>query len=84
MQTTIQCFSISLILKDIMFCRYARSSATAPQFDALIDLLTGRELLTLYARLRGIPECQISQTVENLAVSLSFEEHIDKISKTYR
>lgn len=54
-----------------------------PQFDALIDLLTGRELLTLYARLRGIPERHIPQTVQNLAVSLSFDVHIDKISKTY-
>ena len=55
-----------------------------PQFDALIDLMTGRELLTMYARLRGIPEKQIPQTVNELAASLTFDEYIDKISKTYR
>lgn len=27
-----------------------------PQFDALCSLLTGRENLELYARLRGVPE----------------------------
>lgn len=55
-----------------------------PQFDALIDLMTGRELLTMYARLRGIPEKQIPHTVNDLAVSLTFDEYIDKVSKTYR
>lgn len=27
-----------------------------PQFDAISDLLTGREHLEFYARLRGVPE----------------------------
>lgn len=30
-----------------------------PQFDALDELLTGREHLYLYARLRGVPESEI-------------------------
>ena len=38
----------------------------------------------MYARLRGIPENHIPKTVESLAVNLSFDRHIDKISKTYR
>uniref|UniRef100_A0A8C2XKY0 P-type phospholipid transporter n=1 Tax=Cyclopterus lumpus TaxID=8103 RepID=A0A8C2XKY0_CYCLU len=32
-----------------------------PQFDALSDLLTGREHLELYARLRGVPEESVAQ-----------------------
>ncbi|KAF3703359.1 Retinal-specific ATP-binding cassette transporter [Channa argus] len=32
-----------------------------PQFDAIDELLTGREHLHLYARLRGVPECEISR-----------------------
>ncbi|KAM9761903.1 phospholipid-transporting ATPase ABCA1 isoform 1-T1 [Menidia menidia] len=32
-----------------------------PQFDAISDLLTGREHLELYARLRGIPEESVSK-----------------------
>lgn len=30
-----------------------------PQFDAIDELLTGREHLHLYARLRGVPEAEI-------------------------
>lgn len=32
-----------------------------PQIDAVDDLLTGREHLHLYARLRGVPELEISR-----------------------
>uniref|UniRef100_A0A672JTZ2 Zgc:172302 n=1 Tax=Salarias fasciatus TaxID=181472 RepID=A0A672JTZ2_SALFA len=32
-----------------------------PQFDAISDLLTGREHLELYARLRGVPEESVAQ-----------------------
>lgn len=32
-----------------------------PQFDAIDELLTGREHLHLYARLRGVPESEISR-----------------------
>lgn len=32
-----------------------------PQFDAIDELLTGREHLYLYARLRGVPESEISR-----------------------
>lgn len=30
-----------------------------PQFDAITDLLTGREHLEFYSRLRGVPEEEI-------------------------
>ena len=32
-----------------------------PQFDALVDELTGNEQLTLYARLRGVPENEVQK-----------------------
>lgn len=54
-----------------------------PQFDALVDLLTGRELLTMYSRLRGIPEKSIPRIVENLAKALTVDKYIDKVTKTY-
>ncbi|EGG19447.1 hypothetical protein DFA_00024 [Cavenderia fasciculata] len=41
-----------------------QSIGSCPQFDALIPLLTAREQLTLYARIKGIPEHQIQETVE--------------------
>ena len=55
-----------------------------PQFDALIDLMTGRELLWMYCRLRGVPEQFISDTVNKLAKDLGVDQHIDKYTKTYR
>ncbi|XP_027884349.1 ATP-binding cassette sub-family A member 1 isoform X1 [Xiphophorus couchianus] len=35
-----------------------------PQFDAISDLLTGREHLELYARLRGVPEDSVSKVAQ--------------------
>ncbi|KAG8175444.1 hypothetical protein JTE90_026867 [Oedothorax gibbosus] len=54
-----------------------------PQFDALIDQLTGRETLTLFARLRGIPERLIAGQVSSLSELLTFNKHIDKQVKDY-
>ncbi|CAH1794818.1 unnamed protein product [Owenia fusiformis] len=54
-----------------------------PQFDALIDQLTGRETLQMYARLRGIPESEIPRVVNGLISSLLLEQHADKLSGEY-
>ncbi|GFR20908.1 ATP-binding cassette sub-family A member 3, partial [Trichonephila clavata] len=54
-----------------------------PQFDGLIDQLTGRETLTLFARLRGIPENQIAEQVNSISELLLFQIHIDKLVKEY-
>ena len=55
-----------------------------PQFDALIDQLTGRELLSMYARLRGVPEAIIPQVVEDLIQALLLQDHADKLASTNR
>eukprot|EP00911_Craspedida_sp_UC1_P000304 UC1_evm1s230 len=49
-----------------------------PQFDGLIELMTGRELLSMYARLRGVPESRVRETVEDLITGLMLEKHADK------
>lgn len=54
-----------------------------PQFGGLVDTMTGREQLTMFARLRGIPEKNISRIVSKLMVDLNFEVHADKPSRTY-
>ncbi|XP_071106304.1 phospholipid-transporting ATPase ABCA3-like [Haliotis cracherodii] len=54
-----------------------------PQFDALIGQLTGRETLTLYARLRGVMEREIAGTVNNLINSLLLTDHADKLAQAY-
>ena len=55
-----------------------------PQYDAQISLLTGRELLTMFARLRGVPERKISRKVNLLMKSLLLMPYADKLSGTYR
>ncbi|TPP39775.1 ATP-binding cassette sub-family A (ABC1) member 2 [Fasciola gigantica] len=60
-----------------------QSLGYCPQFDALLDLLTGRETLTLYARLRGVPENDITQVVSQLLSDMSLAPHADKIVRAY-
>ena len=55
-----------------------------PQFDALIDQMTGRETLTMYARLRGVPEANIKDVVNSLVDILMLEPHADKLTGNYR
>ena len=55
-----------------------------PQFDALIDQMTGRETLTMYARLRGVPENEIRIVVNHLLDILMLKPHADKMAKDYR
>ncbi|KAJ8311158.1 hypothetical protein KUTeg_011297 [Tegillarca granosa] len=49
-----------------------------PQFDALIDQMTGRETLTMYARLRGVNEYQIKHIVDNLIDVLMLKKYADR------
>ena len=55
-----------------------------PQFDAIIDRLTGRELLTMFARLRGIAENHIKRVVQNEIERLDLTKHANKRCGTYR
>ena len=55
-----------------------------PQFDALVDQLTGRETLTMYARIRGVASYQIPGMVEQVIRTLLLSEHADKLVKNYR
>ena len=55
-----------------------------PQFDALIERLTGRELLTMFARLRGIREKDIKREVNDKIDRLQLSLHADKECWKYR
>ena len=46
-----------------------------PQFDALVDELTGAEQLTLYARLRGVPENEVQRVSTYMACNLPGSYH---------
>ena len=43
--------------------RYLAQIGYCPQFDSIIDVMTGREMLTLFARLRGMQPSQIKEEV---------------------
>jgi len=55
-----------------------------PQFDGLIQQMTGTETLRMFARLRGVPESEITACIKDLATKLHFSQHMDKSCGTYR
>ncbi|XP_058461768.1 phospholipid-transporting ATPase ABCA1-like [Malaya genurostris] len=54
-----------------------------PQFDALIEDLTGRETLKLFSLLRGVPGDKISEITNFLSKEFGFVKHLDKQVKAY-
>ncbi|XP_071081906.1 phospholipid-transporting ATPase ABCA3-like isoform X2 [Haliotis cracherodii] len=54
-----------------------------PQFDALIDQMTGRETLTMYARLKGVPESCIKGVCDNLLDIMMLRQYSDKPTSEY-
>lgn len=54
-----------------------------PQFDALIEELTGRETLKLFALCRGIPKYTIDDVIRKLARDFNFTKYLDKLVRTY-
>ena len=54
-----------------------------PQFDALLDQLTGRESLILYSRLRGVPEKSIFESIDLIIQLIGIQPHAHKYASTY-
>ncbi|KAF7692268.1 hypothetical protein HF521_009878 [Silurus meridionalis] len=54
-----------------------------PQFDAVDELLTGREHLYLYARLRGVPESEISRVAQWCINKIGLSEYAGVCAGTY-
>ncbi|KAM8851376.1 retinal-specific phospholipid-transporting ATPase ABCA4-like isoform 1-T1 [Spinachia spinachia] len=54
-----------------------------PQFDAIDELLSGREHLYLYARLRGVPESEIPRVAEWGIQKLGLTEYAGRCAGTY-
>ena len=70
--SSFHCLCVVSILREID--EVHRNMGYCPQFDAINDLLTGREHLEFYAVLRGVPEkevCDVSQ-----CFTLSLIEHL--------
>ncbi|XP_017869309.1 PREDICTED: ATP-binding cassette sub-family A member 3 [Drosophila arizonae] len=66
--------NINEIYKRIGYC---------PQFDAVLENLSGRELLKIFCLLRGIRRKNIKPLSEDLAMSFGFLKHLDKRTKAY-
>ncbi|XP_019523093.1 PREDICTED: retinal-specific ATP-binding cassette transporter [Hipposideros armiger] len=60
-----------------------QSMGYCPQFDAIDDLLTGREHLYLYARLRGVPAEEIERVANWSIQSLGLSLYADCPAGTY-
>ena len=53
-----------------------------PQFDALLDLLSAREHLELYARIKGVPEADLRRVVERQLDEFDLREYAGKLAGT--
>ncbi|XP_077983207.1 phospholipid-transporting ATPase ABCA3-like [Glandiceps talaboti] len=60
-----------------------RQIGYCPQFDALVEKLTGREVLRMYARLRGIQPNKINKVVESCIRRLNLVNCADKLCGKY-
>ncbi|XP_073907052.1 retinal-specific phospholipid-transporting ATPase ABCA4 isoform X1 [Castor canadensis] len=60
-----------------------QSMGYCPQSDAIDDLLTGREHLYLYARLRGVPAEEIEKVANWSIQSLGLSVYADRLAGTY-
>lgn len=54
-----------------------------PQFDALLDDLTGRETMQMFCMLRGITSTESGYVIRRLAEDFDFVRHLDKKVKEY-
>ncbi|XP_063284424.1 retinal-specific phospholipid-transporting ATPase ABCA4 isoform X2 [Pelobates fuscus] len=60
-----------------------QNTGYCPQFDAIDELLTGREHLQLYGRLRGVPEEEVEMVAEWGIEKLGLNNYADMPAGTY-
>ncbi|XP_065846636.1 phospholipid-transporting ATPase ABCA1-like isoform X2 [Oscarella lobularis] len=54
-----------------------------PQFDAINDLLTGREHLALYSRLKGVSEAEVPEVIRWCLEKMALVEYSDTLAGRY-
>lgn len=62
---------------------YTKKLGYCPQFNALIDSMTGKEMMLLMARLRGLKPSCISQTISNLINVSGLGKHANNLTVNY-
>ncbi|CAK9007920.1 Glucosylceramide transporter ABCA12 (ATP-binding cassette sub-family A member 12) [Durusdinium trenchii] len=60
-----------------------RKFGYCPQFDALFDMLTGREHLEFYGRVKGISEQDLARAVEDKIQEMTLGPHADRLAGGY-
>ncbi|VEL24997.1 unnamed protein product [Protopolystoma xenopodis] len=60
-----------------------QSMGYCPQFDALLDYLTGRETLQLFGRLRGMKEPLLVEEINYLLRALHLSSHANTLVRHY-
>lgn len=55
-----------------------------PQFDSLVERMTGREILTMFAKIRGLSKAAVQREVRDKLDLLQLNEHADKLCWKYR
>jgi len=69
------------LLTQIHKCR--RKIGFCPQFDSLFELLTAREHLELYSRIKGIRDCDIEAVVSAKIREMGLTEYADRYAGTF-
>ena len=72
--STLQLDALEFVMQEID----EGSACFGAQFSALPGALTGREVLRLYARLRGVPADMTEATVEQLLQRIDLAEYADR------
>jgi ATP-binding cassette subfamily A (ABC1) protein 3 len=62
---------------------YQQQLGYCPQFDPLLDKLSGREMLELFARLRGLQDESISVLVTQLINLTDLQNHADRKTESF-
>jgi len=63
--------------------KFLQKIGYCPQFDSIIPQLTGRELLTLMCRVRGVPSTMVVYEVQRWTDFLGIGEYIERESGSY-
>jgi ABC-type molybdate transport system ATPase subunit len=54
-----------------------------PQFNPLLDFMTAREHLHMYASLKGVPSHNVAEVVNELIQAVGLEKHADRVAGSY-
>lgn len=67
-----------------VFPQYQARIGYCPQTDVVLDLLTGREMLALFGRLRGIQEQSLPEVIRQTLTFVEMLEYADVTVGKYR